>query len=129
MTDRNWKLLVATVMALLLLLLIAVTAQQSTELYIPIGKSPGLSKEGKTVMGTVTHVSDRLMTTSNRVFQIIGINKRFVRLGENTQIYLDRSAVKGTNSYGKPSDIKTNCYVEAWAPTNHIANWFKIAVP
>ncbi len=102
----------------LILLLIAATAlaQQATELYIPIGQSPGLSKEGKTVIGYVTAVTNQQVTISNRV----------VKLDAKTWFYLDRSAVKRTNTYGGATNVVTNAFVEAWAPTNGIANWVKI---
>lgn len=86
-------------------------AQRTTELYIPIGKSPGLSISGKTIVGFVTKVESDQITIGDKVIQLTA----------DTKIFLDRSAVKLTNLYGARQDIKAGAFVEAYA-----SEWIKI---
>lgn len=90
--------------------------QQTTELYIPIGKSPGLSREGKTVIGKIEEVKVDKICISKKTFFIT--NK--------TKIFLDRSEIKQPNSYGSITDLKTNNFSEIYAPTNNVAVWIKV---
>lgn len=86
-------------------------AQRTTELYIPIGKSPGLSISGKTIVGFITKVESDQITIGDKV----------VFITDKTKIFLDRSAVRKSNSYGTRSDVKVGAYVEA-----HASEWIKI---
>ena len=76
-------------------------AEKSTELYIPIGQSPGLS--GKyTVTGNIDAVDyqNQTMTMSNYS------GSYTVKVMDNTRIYLDKSKIQQTNAYGSFSDCK-----------------------
>lgn len=96
---------------------LACFAQQATELFIPIGKSPGLSREGKTIIGKVNAISsDKIVTVSGRT----------VRVVDASEIYFDRSSIKKQNTYGKFDDIKIDKSVEVYAPSNSIVIWLKI---
>lgn len=82
-------------------------AEKTTELYIPIGKSPGLS--GKyTIIGKIEKVDykNRTLTMSNSS----GIYS--VKVTKTTVIFLDRSNVKLTNLYGKFADCKKDIMAE-----------------
>lgn len=86
-------------------------AQKSTELYIPIGKSPGLSIAGKTITGTVTKVDGDTIT----------VGAHTIRITADTKIFLDRSQAKLTNLYGAKQDIKVGVFVEGY-----LSEWLKI---
>jgi hypothetical protein len=82
-------------------------AEKSTELYIPIGQSPGLSRE-YTVLGKIDQVN-----LQNRTLKMSGASGSYtVKLTESTSIYLDRSKVKRTNTYGNLADCKPGDTVE-----------------
>lgn len=98
--------------AIIFCMLCAVShAQKSTELYIPIGRSPGLSAQGKTIIGTVTAINGDTITVGDKVFAVT----------DKTKIFLDRSQAKLTNTYGSRSDIKLGVFVEG-----HLSEWIKI---
>lgn len=82
-------------------------AQKATELYIPIGRSPGLS--GKhTVMGRIATVSTR-----DHAVTVTGPDGRCAaEFDEHTTVYLDRSSVKRRNTYGDYGDCKPGEYCE-----------------
>jgi hypothetical protein len=82
-------------------------AQKSTELYIPCGKSPGVS--GKySVMGKVEtlKISDSTITLR----QEAGIKS--MRMAAATVIYLDKSKLKLQNKKGSWADIKPGMTAE-----------------
>ncbi len=82
-------------------------AEKSTELYIPIGQSPGLSGE-YTVLGKIDQVNPQ-----NRTLKMSGASGSYtVKLTESTSIYLDRSKVQRTNTYGNLADCKVGDTVE-----------------
>ncbi len=82
-------------------------AQKSTEIYIPIGKSPGLSGR-QTIIGRVTAMSDRDQTIT---VQAPG-RSWTGSLTKETRVYLDRSALRLTNLYGKAADCPDGALVE-----------------
>jgi len=85
----------------------SIYAEKATELYIPVGQSPGLS--GKyTVMGKIDQVNSQ-----NQTLKMSGPSGSYtVKLTENTAIYLDWSNVKRTNTYGTLADCKAGDTVE-----------------
>jgi hypothetical protein len=90
-----------------LLVAISAGAEKSTELYIPIGQSPGLSGE-YTVMGKINQVN-----LQNQTLKMSGASGSYtVKLTKNTFIYLDRSKSKLTNTYGTLADCKIGDTVE-----------------
>ena len=85
----------------------AAHAEKSTELYIPIGESPGLSGE-YTVLGKIEQVN--LQSRTLRMSAASG--SYTVKLTKGTSIYLDRSKMKATNTYGTLADCKAGDTVE-----------------
>ena len=85
----------------------SVQAEKATELYIPIGESPGLS--GKyTVLGKIDQVDAK-----NQTLKMSGPSGSYtVKLTQSTFIYLDRSKVKRSNIYGTLADCKVGDTVE-----------------
>ena len=97
------------VMVMLTLVLLGSTqaayAQKATEIFIPIGKSPGLSSK-RTMIGRIDCVEDRLL-------MIRGVDRRrHARLTDDTQIWLDRSPLRQTNVYGLPDDCERGRFCE-----------------
>ncbi|MGD2187924.1 MAG: hypothetical protein PVI71_17465 [Desulfobacterales bacterium] len=85
----------------------AAYAEKETEIYIPIGQSPGLSGE-YTVMGKIDQVN-----LQNQTLKMSDASGSYtVKLTESTSIYLDRSKVKRTNTYGTIADCKVGDLVE-----------------
>ena len=85
----------------------AAHAQKATEIYIPIGRSPGLS--GKvTVTGSIDTVDDHTMIMSVRG---AGGGWRAV-LTDRSKIYIDRSAQRRPNRYGTADDCRPGLYCE-----------------
>lgn len=85
----------------------SVYAEKATELYIPAGQSPGLS--GKyTVMGKIDQVNPQ-----NQTLKMSGSSGSYtVTLTKRTFIYLDRSKIKLSNTYGTLADCKVGDTVE-----------------
>lgn len=101
-------------------------AQQATEIFIPIGESPGVS--GKTsVLGTIESVD---LDRRTMVVRAPAGDHR-IALTDETEIWLDRSVQGQTNERGSMTDCKTGrvCEVklvyEAGARTSR-ADWIKI---
>ena len=82
-------------------------AEKSTELYIPIGQSPGLSGE-YTVIGKID-----LVNPQNQTLKMSGASGSYtVKMTKNTFIYLDRSKAQLSNIYGTLADCKAGDLVE-----------------
>lgn len=101
-------------------------AQKTTELYIPLGKSPGLS--GKyTVVGTIEKVDYQ-----NKTFTISTASGRYaVTVTDRTKLFLDRSKVKATNSHGNFADCKKGMMAEVRFEKDLRANpaqWVKLQI-
>ena len=91
-----------TVMAIICVLLmgaVSVQAEKATELFIPIDQSPGVSGE-HTFTGKIDQVNP-----SNQTIKMSGHSGSYtVKLTQKTFIYLDRSSVQLSNSYGTLED-------------------------
>ena len=100
--------------------------QESTERYIPIGMSPGVSDK-YSYIGTITAIDmdeHAIAIDSNR-------GPRTVTITEHTRIWLDRSAEKQSNSVGVYSDCQVGRKVEVMhvRGDESVADWIKIATP
>jgi hypothetical protein len=102
-------------------------AEKSAELYLPIGKSPGLS--GKfTLIGTIAEINPQdqtltVMTAASGTYT--------VTTTEYTLIFLDKSKLRQPNRYGTYSDFKTGMLVEVRfeADKRHRpAEWIKLQI-
>lgn len=91
----------------LLLGAVSVQAEKATELFIPIDQSPGLSNE-YTFTGKIDQVNP-----SDQTIKMSGHSGSYtVKLTQKTFIYLDRSAVQQSNSYGTLADCVAGDTVE-----------------
>ena len=82
-------------------------AEKATELYVPIGKSPGLS--GKySATGRIEQVNYQ----NNTLTMSSGSGTYTVRVSERTMIFLDRSKMRQSNLYGSFADCKKGMMLE-----------------
>lgn len=100
--------------------------QKSTERYIPIGQSPGLSYK-HTYIGPIDSVNldERRMTMKT------DSGMHSIRITDRTRIWLDRSEQKKTNLTGGPADCKPGRIVEVKfmdPETREVADWIKVKV-
>lgn len=97
--------------------------QQTTERYIPIGQSPGLSAKSKTLVGRISTVEegDYQMTVAH------GNATTTVTMSEGTVYYLDRSGTRQTNLQGSFDDCEVGRRVEVHLKSDGTAYWVKIA--
>ena len=103
--------------------------QRSTEMYIPVGKSPGLS--GKyTVIGTVNSLDSeaRTLTCKDQSGVLYTMT-----VDENTKFWLDRSALKQSSVKASLMDCKLGVLMEVKYRDNDrkaggLAEWIKIRV-
>ena len=108
--------------ALSLIVGMTVSAQQATEVYIPIGKSPGISAN-KSVIGSISAVEYQRyrMTIS------ADDKKTIVTMTPNTRYYVDKNSVKQRNVTGSIDDCEVGRRVEAYIHEDGNAVWVKIA--
>ena len=114
-------------MLLCLLTAVSATAQRATEIYIPIGRSPGVS--GKcTALGTCTSVDAKERVATVRAGQGTWTG----RVTATTRIYLDRSALGQPNSYGTFDDLRDDRQVEIKYRGQHESGgeceWIKVKI-
>jgi len=101
-------------------------SQQTTEIYIPIGQSPGLS--GKvTIIGTVEVVDSQARTVS--VTGPAGSWRTVVT--DRTKIWLDKSKQRLSNQTGSISDLRRGGlvevkYVDGERRSGGPADWIKV---
>ena len=101
-------------------------AQQTTEMFVPIGQSPGISNK-VTVIGTV-----QALNAAARTVTVAGPSgSQTFAITEKTRIWLDRSAVKQTNQSGSLADLRQGRKVEVKpqpAGGKSSADWIKVQV-
>lgn len=102
----------------------SVSAQKATEIYIPVGQSPGLSGE-YTTLGKVNTVNIQKQTISmsdaERSYEL--------KITDSTQIWLDRSRLKLSNQMGSMKDIKEGMLAEVKYQKNErggAVEWIKL---
>ena len=114
------------VMGLWLGCLAQVHGQQMTEMYIPIGKSPGVSGKSS-LLGTIESVNPQKQTLE--VSGPSGIQT--VVLTDRTRIWLDRTQARLSNQRGTPANLQKGLKVEVKfrdANQKRIAEWVKVQV-
>jgi len=102
-----------------------VLAQQATERYVPIGRSPGLS-DGATLMATVLGVD----AASGLLTLQAASGSHTVETGASTRIWWDRTALGESNGVASLSDCRKGLGVEVKLdPTGRLAEWIKVRAP
>lgn len=102
--------------------------QKSTEIFIPVGKSPGLS--GKyTVLGKIEAVN-----AQNQTITMADPSGSYtVKITKKTQIWLDNSKLKKTNQKGTFADLRKDLLAEIKFEENKrmdlgTAEWVKVQI-
>jgi len=100
--------------------------QQATEMFIPIGQSPGLSGKGS-LIGTLESVDPgkRMVTIS------IPSGAQTVVITDRTMIWLDRSEQKQPNQNGAINDLQKGRKIEIKVRKDEpkaVAEWIKVLV-
>ncbi len=98
-------------------------AQQTTEQFIPIGMSPGISNKYSTI-GTITSV-DRAAKT---FLMQADSGAKTISISPSTRIWLDRSKVSKSNIDGSFEDLEKGRTVEVMPGSKgeNVADWVKI---
>jgi hypothetical protein len=99
--------------------------QRATEVFIPVGKSPGVS--GRTsVVGTITTIDSRQQS----LVIVDGATRHAAVITPDTRVWLDRSGVARSNLQGTFADLKEGLRVEikyaAGAADGGVADWIKV---
>jgi hypothetical protein len=100
--------------------------QKETERYIPLGKSPGLSRDYN-LIGDILGVDPEKRTL--QVAESTGT--RTVTLTDRTKIWMDRSALRLTNISAGFNDLKIGRKVEVKFEDHNrrrFAGWIKVLV-
>jgi hypothetical protein len=121
------KLLAAlAVMGLWLGWLVQVHGQEMTEMYIPIGQSPGVSGKSS-LIGTIDSVN-----LQNQTLAISGITGiQAVVLTDRTRVWLDRTQARLSNEVGTLANLQKGLKVEVKfrdANQKRVAEWVKVQV-
>lgn len=112
---RSWLVL------LTMLIPLAVTAQQTTEVYIPIGESPGVGDD-ESIIGSIVNVAygEQRMTIA------AAGETRTVAMTPKTRYYIDRSSQKARSEVGSYEDCETGMRVEVYLNDDGEAIWVKM---
>ena len=100
--------------------------QQMTEMYIPIGQSPGVSGKSS-LMGAIEWVNPQKHTLA--VLGPSGIQE--ILLTDRTRIWLDRTQARLPNQSGTPANLHKGLKVEVKfrdADQKRVAEWIKVQV-
>jgi hypothetical protein len=101
-------------------------AQEATEQFIPIGESPGVSREESYLGECVAYDAE------DRVLQMHGNRGiRRILITEKTRIWLDRSPIEQTNVVGDPGDLLPGRRMEvryADPDDKEVADWVKVEI-
>jgi hypothetical protein len=121
------KIAALCAIAIIIFRLFAVVfAQATTELYLPVGKSPGLSGRFN-LIGIIVEVNSQDQTLT-----VTGTSGAYtVTTSEDTLIFLDKSKLRQPNRYGSFSDVKAGLLVEVRfeADKRHRpAQWIKLQI-
>jgi hypothetical protein len=100
--------------------------QQATEMYIPLGQSPGLSSK-VTIIGNIETIN-----AQNRTIAIAGSSGTWsAEITDRSKIWLDRSKIRLPNQTGNFADLGKGLLVEVKYEGNEPkgqgpADWIKV---
>jgi hypothetical protein len=102
-------------------------AQRTTEQFIPVGQSPGISGV-RSYTGAIVAVDAerRTVTVRSPTAPLI------IKITARTRVFLDRSAQRLTNEVGSMTDLQVGRRVEIKFvddETRDTADWIKVVVP
>jgi hypothetical protein len=116
----------ASAVFLMLPIIPFVYGQKTTEQYIPMGKSPGVTRK-YSMMGEI----EQFDPASKSLTVISSSGKITMKVTDDTKIYLDRSKLRLRNTRGNLSDLQKGRYVEVKYkdPQNKTGcDWIKIEI-
>ena len=119
--NRHWRVFLASA---LLAAAAAAGAHPATELYIPIGKSPGISNV-KTRIGHIQSLA--AATTGITIASQDG--STYVAFGRATKIYLQHADPGQANELGTYADCRAGLLAEAYVEDDGSVPWVKVLVP
>jgi hypothetical protein len=104
----------------------AAHAQRTTERYIPIGQSPGVSN-------TLSYIGDlEAVDTQNQTITVRGPDgSQTIHFADDTDIWLDKSPIHQANAVGSVTDLVTGRRVEVKyrdPDTREMADWIKVEI-
>lgn len=122
---RHWIL--TPVFVVFPLIALSAYAQKTTEQFIPVGKSPGVS-------GISSYIGElQEVDPEKRTITVVGPEgERTIKTTDDTKIWLDRSLLRKANQPGRMADLQAGRRVEVKyvdAETRDTAEWIKIVVP
>src|SRR5262245_19950927 len=123
---RRISLAVVSVCILMLTATPFVYGQKTTEQYIPMGKSPGITRK-YSMMGEI----EQYDAASKSLIVVSPSGKTTIKLTDQTKIYLDRSAQRQRNTRGNFSDLKKGRKVEVKYKDPQVktsCDWIKIEI-
>lgn len=103
--------------------------QEATEIYIPIGASPGVSSIAS-IIGKVAAVDE-----PNKTLSVTDSTGTYtIAITDETHIWLDRSKVQQANQTGSVSDLEPGLTVEVKhkepaRSSSVTADWIKVEIP
>lgn len=108
----------------MLMLVLPANAQQTTERFIPIGQSPGISG----LLSTIGTIGNFDATAGTLEIEATDGRKSF-RVTAQTRIWIDRSAARQASLVGDRDDLAAGSRVEVMHRRDdpQAADWIKIA--
>ncbi len=104
----------------------AALAQRTTEQFIPVGQSPGVS----TVLSYIGEIES--MDQSAGTVVVAGPDGSMTfRMTDSTEVWLDRSGMQESNGVGSPADLAAGRRVEVKyqdPETREVAEWIKVVI-
>lgn len=99
-------------------------AQQATEVYIPIGESPGVSERDSFIgsISSVDHERYRMMIS-------VAGETKMVTMTPATRYYLDKTRARKQNKTTRFEDCEVGQRIEAYVDDDGNAVWVKIEAP
>jgi hypothetical protein len=102
--------------------------QKATEMFIPIGQSPGLSDKAS-IIGTIETIDARAQT-----IEVAGPSESWsATITDRTKIWLDKSKLRLSNQKGKFTDLRKGLLTEVKYETAEgkgkgPADWIKVQI-
>lgn len=115
---RTLVLLAGTVIAM------AASGHPATELYIPLGKSPGISHV-KSYIGRI----QSLGAAQNGFTMLVQDSPKYVAFDKTTKIYLQYATPGKANRLGSYTDCQADRTAEAYVAEDGTVRWVKVLVP
>ncbi len=123
---RSGAILALTVLLVAVICPVTASSQLSTEQFIPIGQSPGLSGI-VTYVGEIAEADPGTRTVTMR--RPTDVETITVRVAQSTRIWLDRSSVGRSNLSGSFADLAPGSVVEIHfvdPQRRRFADWIKV---